>query len=627
MALLTLRNITVSFGGPVLFDQINLAIESGDKICLVGRNGTGKSTLLKLLNGQIIADSGEINRSPDLNIAMLEQEIPNDVHGSIYDVVADGLGNIGQLIAQYEHVVQQLGDDPDGKFLKQFERLHQELDASDGWQLQQRVSSILSRMDLQPDIDFSKLSGGMKRRVLLARALVNEPDLLLLDEPTNHLDIEGIKWLEEFMNSFDKAILFISHDRAFTRKLARRVFDLDRGQLSSWDCGFDDYLIRKQEALENEATMQAEFDKKLAREEVWIRQGIKARRTRNEGRVRALEKMRKTYSDRRVKLGSATIKLDDAAKSGRLVTDAQHITHGYDGRTLIDDLSITIMRGDRIGIIGPNGVGKSTLINILIGQLTPDHGTVKQGTNLEPAYFDQLRDQLDETKTVIDNVGEGRTTITIGDQSKHIIGYLQDFLFSPDRARSPVSALSGGERNRLLLAKLFTKPANILIMDEPTNDLDVETLELLEELLLNFDGTLILVSHDRAFLNNVITSTLVFEGNGKINEYIGNYDDYLRQRSIPGDKTKPAINKEKQTSAGNKKEKKLSYQEQKELDALPASIDTLESDIAALTEKMSAADFYQSDSEIISKANSDLESLQQQLDTAFQRWDALEEKV
>ncbi|HSP01125.1 MAG TPA: ATP-binding cassette domain-containing protein, partial [Thioalkalivibrio sp.] len=482
MPLLTLRDVTLSYGAAPLLDHINLAIEPGERLCLVGRNGAGKSTLMKMILGQVLPDSGEVVRSGELRVAILEQAVPAHTSGSVFDVVAAGLGNMGEQVRRYHRAVHDLTERPDdARAMTELERAQQALEAGDGWSLEQRVETVISRLDLPADAQFKALSGGLKRRVLLGRALVTEPDLLLLDEPTNHLDIEAIDWLEEFLLDFSGSLLFITHDRAFLRRLATRIIELDRGQLTDWPGDYDTYLRRKQEALETEARANALFDKKLAQEEAWIRQGIKARRTRNEGRVRALKALRAERAERRLRMGTTQMDIQAADRSGRMVIEAEGVSFHYDGKAVIRDFSSLILRGDKVGIVGPNGAGKTTLLRLLLGQLKPDSGRVRQGTNLEVAYFDQHRAVLDEEASVADNVGEGRDRLDINGEPKHVLSYLQDFLFEPARARQPVKALSGGERNRLLLAKLFTRPANLLVLDEPTNDLDAETLDLLEE--------------------------------------------------------------------------------------------------------------------------------------------------
>ncbi len=626
MPLLTLRNISLAFGGPLLLDSIDLQIEPGERLCLLGRNGEGKSTLMKVLAGFIKADEGVIDRQQNLKVAYLTQDVPADIKGSVYDVVASGLDEVGSLLKQYHHTILQFEHDHDDTLMEKLERIQHDLEAKGGWQFSQRIEATLSRLQLPADMAFSSLSGGLKRRVLLARALVVEPDLLLLDEPTNHLDIEAINWLEEFLLSWNGSLLFVTHDREFLRHLATRIIELDRGQLSSWQCNYDQYLERKQEALNAEAKANADFDKKLAQEEVWIRQGIKARRTRNEGRVRALEALRKERAQRRERSGKVDMKLNVQDRSGKIVVEVDDISYRYDEKFIVQNFSTTIMRGDHIGIIGPNGAGKTTLIQLLLGKLQPTSGSVKLGTKLEVAYFDQHRAALDLKKSVRDNLAEGTDKIEINGQTKHVMSYLQDFLFSPQRANSPVSTLSGGERNRLMLAKLFTKPFNMLVLDEPTNDLDVETLELLESLLLEYQGTLLLVSHDRAFLNNIVTSTLVFEGNGVVNEYVGGYDDWLRQKSaapVTKPVTKNTTPKEPakpQKSAA----KKLSYKDQRELESLPKLIETLETELSELQGKLADPNFFQQEPQAVTAATERMTEIEQELEAAFERWQELE---
>ncbi len=627
MALLTLRGVRVSYSGPALLDGVDLQIEPGERICLVGRNGTGKSTFMKVIADELGADEGEIIRRQGLKVARLTQEVPSDLSGTIYEVVASGLPQ-GKIVSEYHQLSLRLADDL--SLMKQFERVQHELEACGGWELQQQVDTVLSRLQLPPDADFSALSGGMKRRVLLARSLANNPDLLLLDEPTNHLDIDAIRWLEEFLLNYSGTLLFITHDRALLEKLATRIIELDRGRLTSWPGNYQTYLERKQAALDAEANQHAEFDKKLAQEETWIRQGIKARRTRNEGRVRALEAMREEHRARRQRSGNAKIQLQESAeRSGKLVMEADNVSYSYDDKPIVSHLTTTILRGDKVGIIGPNGAGKTTLLRLLLGQLAPQQGSIKLGTKLEVAYFDQYRAQLNEEQSVLDNVSQGRSTVTINDQPRHIISYLQDFLFSPERARTPVKALSGGERNRLLLARLFTHSANILVMDEPTNDLDMETLELLEELLLDYKGTLLLVSHDRSFLNKVVTSTLVFEGDGQINEYVGGYDDWLRQRPDPSatsntDKAPPKPSTKGSKATASKAPKKLSYKHQRELDELPKQIEILEADISQLHTTLADPDLYKQGPEAMTASQTKLESKEAELAAAYERWDELE---
>jgi len=625
VALITLNNITLAFGGPPIFDGINLQIEPGDRLCLLGRNGTGKSTLMKLISGELPPEQGEISRQQGLKVALVSQEVPQGLSGSVFDVVASGMGNAAALLAEYHHVAHELSVDGSETLLSRLETLQKELEDIGGWHLHQEVERVLSRLDLDADIDFDALSGGTKRRALLARALVANPDILLLDEPTNHLDIATIIWLEEFLLKQVKTVMFVTHDRAFARRMANRVAELDRGRIYAFSCGYESFVERREELLAAEITRQALFDKKLAQEEAWIRQGIKARRTRNEGRVRALKKLREERMQRRERQGTARIQLQEAERSGRLVVETDSASFSYDDRPIISNLSTTIMRGDRIGIIGPNGSGKTTLLRLLLGELQPQRGEVKLGTRMEVIYFDQMREQLDMNKSVQENVGEGNDTLIINGVSRHIIGYLQDFLFSPERARSPVSILSGGERNRLLLAKLFTKPSNVLVMDEPTNDLDAETLDLLEDLLAEYSGTLLLVSHDREFLNNVVTSTLVMGENGQAMEFVGGYDDWLRQTAAKETATqkvaKPAMEKPKRQA---ERPRKMSFKEERELEALPDRIATLEEEQQQLHATLSDPEFYKSAGAGVAEFNSRLEQLEQELSAAYLRWEELE---
>ena len=630
MALLSLKQITVSFGGPNLLEKVDFQLDRGERVCLVGRNGAGKSTLMKLIAGEIKADGGEMIGVQELKIARLEQEVPIGTHGKVFDVVANGLGEVAPLLVAYHDILHQLEFDSSEGLLNKLEKAQHKLEAADGWSLEQRVETVISRLSLDADAEFDSLSGGKKRRVLLAQALVKQPDILLLDEPTNHLDIESITWLEGFLKSYSGTLLFITHDRTFLQALATRIVQLDRGQLVSFPGDYANYLKMREEMLAAEAEQNAQFDKKLAQEEVWIRQGIKARRTRNEGRVRVLEKMRRERSQRRERQGTANMQLQEADRSGKLVIEAKHISQSYDGNQLFEDFSTVIQRGDRIGIIGPNGCGKSTLLSILLQRMEPEKGEVKHGTNLEIAFFDQLRGQLNEEESVVENVGQGSDHVDVNGSRKHIIGYLQDFLFTPERARTPVKALSGGERNRLLLAKLFTQPANLLVMDEPTNDLDAETLELLEDLLLNYSGTLLLVSHDRAFLNNVVTSSIVFDTDGQVREYVGGYDDWLRQRPQSGSKSdnKPAKTQSvaETSKPAVKKKSQLTYQEQLDLKALPAKIEELEARQQAFNQQMSDPDFYQQDADTITALQQQLAALEEELEAAYTRWEILEDK-
>jgi len=625
VALLSLKQITVSYGGPNLLNKVDFQLDRGERVCLVGRNGAGKSTLMKLIAGELTADGGEI-RGSDLKIARLEQEVSGSTDGSVFDVVAQGLGEVAPLLIEYHHVLHQLETDASESVLAALEKAQGKLEAADGWSVEQRVESVISRLSLNADSEFSALSGGMKRRVLLAQALVKEPDILLLDEPTNHLDISSITWLEEFLKSYAGTVLFITHDRTFLQALATRIVQLDRGQLVSFPGDYRTYLERREALLAEEESQNALFDKKLAQEEVWIRQGIKARRTRNEGRVRALQQLRRERGQRREKLGNVKMQLQEAQRSGKLVIEAEDLAQSYDGRTLFSEFTTLIQRGDRIGVIGPNGCGKSTLLSILLGKNKPEKGEVTLGTNIEVAYFDQLRSQLKEEESVVDNVGQGIDFVEISGARKHIMGYLQDFLFTPERARTPVKALSGGERNRLLLAKLFTQPANLLVMDEPTNDLDAETLDLLEDLLMNYQGTLLLVSHDRAFLNNVATSTIVFDDDGQVREYVGGYDDWVHQRRLDqqerSDKPKSVA---KPIKSGGKKSS-LTYQEQLDLAALPKQIETMELKQTELHDKISQPEFYQQAEDKVSAVQAQLAELTEELEFTYDRWQQLEAK-
>ncbi len=627
MPLITLNNIHLAYGAEPLLDGVELVVEPGERICLIGRNGAGKSTLMKLIAGEIHADEGDRVRGQGIRIARLEQEVPDSARGSVFDVVADGLEEAGELLKAYHQAGQAVSEEPSEANLGILAKVQQRLEAVDGWRLEQRVETVLSRLELNADARFAHLSGGMKRRVLLARALVLEPDLLLLDEPTNHLDIASIQWLEEFLLGWSGALLFVTHDRAFLRRLATRILELDRGYLTDWPGDYDNYLRRREERLNAEEKANERFDKKLAQEEVWIRQGIKARRTRNEGRVRALQQMREAFRQRRSQQGQASMQLQSAERSGKLVVEVTDISYAWDERPLVKDFSTRIMRGDRIGLIGPNGVGKSTLLNLLLGRLAPQTGDVCLGTNLQIAFFDQLREALDENRTVLDNLAGGSEKIEVNGKSKHVISYLQDFLFSPSRVRQPVRALSGGERNRLMLAKLFAKPANLLVLDEPTNDLDVETLELLEELLMAFDGTLLLVSHDRDFLDNVITSSLVFEGGGRIGEYVGGYSDWLQQRPSPV----PAAAKIKQpapstepTRAQAPPRKKLSYKDQRDLEQLPGRIEQLEQELERVQQQLADPELYQSGGDKVTQLNDLMAGLESELSDAYSRWEELE---
>jgi len=597
MALVTVKELRIGFRGPPLLDGVSCQIEPGQRIGLLGRNGAGKTTFMRILSGQVQPDGGEVALSPGVRVSLLPQDVPPTVAGTIREVVGQGLP-------------------------------HDANDHDVTWQIEQRVNRILAEMELPPERPFEALSSGMKRRVLLAQALVAAPDLLLLDEPTNHLDLAAIEWLEEFLARWNTTLLFVTHDRMFLRQLATRIFEIDRGRLFDWSCDYDTFLRRKEEALAAEEKQNALFDKRLAEEEVWIRTGIKARRTRNEGRVRALEQMRRLRSERREASGKVALAILDGERSGMLVADVKDASFAYGERTIFRDFSTSIMRGDKIGIIGPNGAGKTTLLRVLLGQLPPQSGSVRLGTNLQIAYFDQLRQQLDGDASLQQNVGDGYDTIRTSGGARHIIGYLRDFLFSPEQARSPVRFLSGGERNRVLLAKLFAKPANVIVLDEPTNDLDTETLELLEERLVAFEGTVLLVSHDRAFLNNVVTSTIVFEDGG-VREYVGGYDDWLRQRKPRPTRRASEGVPSPTRSVGEELpvKRKLSFNERRELDSLPAKIEQTVAEVAALHQQMADAAFYQQPGPQIAAAQAELKQLESELAAAYERWEALEQLV
>ena len=627
MALIGMRDVCWGVDDPPLLENITFRIEKGERVCLIGRNGVGKSTLLKLLSGTIVPDSGDIWRQQGVTVAALEQDVPPQFEGRVFDVVADGLGEIGRGLVEYHYLCDETEKKTASDRSNRRDELQQLLDAGGGWELLRKIENVLSRTGLDPDRRFADLSAGMKRRTLFARALALEPDLLLLDEPTNHLDIDSIVWMEEYILRHVKTLLFITHDRSFLKRIATRVVELDRGRLDSYACDYDTYLKRRQAALETEDKQNGLFDKKLSQEEAWIRQGIKARRTRNEGRVRALKKMRDARRARRQKIGNARLEIQEAERTGKLVIEATGVSFTHGEFPVVRDFSTTVMRGDKLGIIGPNGVGKTTLLKILLKEIVPDTGRVRHGTHLEVAYFDQLRAQLDEQKTVQENIGEGNDFIIFNGQKRHVIRHLQDFLFSPERCRTPVYVLSGGEKNRLLLAKLFTKPANVLVLDEPTNDLDTETLELLEEVLFDYPGTLLLVSHDRTFLNHVVTSTIAFEGSGQVIEYAGGYDDWLVQRprkdggeALP-EKKSPKKKSEAPMPPGKRK---LGYRETRELEELPKKIDALESEQKALYEAMADPVFYQSEKNEIARVKARLETVEQEIEAAFLRWEELE---
>ena len=599
MMLLSLQKVSISFGGPLLLDEASVQIERGERVCLLGRNGEGKSTLLKLINGELMPDSGEISRKKGLRTAYLSQEIPRELNGTVFEIVHDGL--------------------------KKMDRSHAEHDTGQDWEKSHQIEKMISLMQLDANSEFKVLSAGLKRRVLLARGLVCKPEILLLDEPTNHLDIASIDWLEEFLLRYEGTIFFVTHDRMFLKKIANRIIELDRGKLADWECDYETFLSRKQAVLDAEEKQWSTFDKKLVNEEIWLRQGIKARRTRNEGRVRDLEKMRSVRRERRTLTGTVRMQTQEVERSGMKVIKVENLGFGYDNTPIIKGFSTTIMKGDKVGFIGPNGAGKSTLLQLLLGKLTPQQGIIQHGTNLQIAYFDQLREQLQEDKSVFYNVGDGNDFITLNGKQQHVIGYLQKFLFSPERARINVSILSGGERNRLLLARLFTRPANVLVMDEPTNDLDMETLELLEEMLLEYKGSLLLVSHDRAFFNNVVTSTIVFEGKGEVNEYIGGYDDWLRQRKqVEVNSKKRSQLKTDRPDKNIERPRRLSYKEQRELSTLPQRIEQLEEEQNKLYQTVSDPLFYKKGNDEATIVRARLSALDSELCTAYERWEALE---
>ncbi len=653
MPLVSLDRVSIAYGHLPLLDAVSLQIEPGERVSLIGRNGTGKSTLLRLIGGELAPDEGTVWRQPGIRMARLEQDVPLSAHRAVFDVVADGLGDLRDVITAYHRAVHEMteGGDQGAAALDRLGRLQHDLEEREGWNLEQRVELVLERLQLPAGAIVDTLSGGWRRRVLLARALVAQPELLLLDEPTNHLDIEAITWLETFLAEYSGAVVFVTHDRAFLQRLATRIVEIDRGALTSWPGDYATYLRRKEEALANEATLQSKFDKQLADEEVWLRQGIKARRTRNEGRVKALLAMRAERAARRDQIGDVRLTVEQAGPSGKLVFEATHVSKAFAATNatnstnpVVMDFSARIMRGDRIGLIGPNGAGKTTLLTLLLGEMAPDAGEVRQGANVQIAYYDQQREQLDPERTVFDTVGEGNDTITANGRSRHVHSYLRDFLFPPERAYSPVKALSGGERNRLLLARLFTRPANVLVLDEPTNDLDLETLELLEAQLLEWPGTLLLVSHDRDFLDNVVTSTFVFEGQGRVREYVGGYQDWVRQRDAAareaaadaaprrsrpvstGGGTRAILERAGAPGPGAPAAKKLSYKEQRELDEWPARIDALESEQRALTLRIASAEFYRESAETIASSLARVDALERELIAAYARWNDLESR-
>ena len=627
MALISLQDISLSFGGLPILDRISMQIEAGERVCLVGRNGEGKSSLMRVIAGKQPTDSGRIMRQQGMKIGLLDQEVEASLEGTVYSVVAGGVDRFMALLDQHRDVSSHLAENGSESLLADLAAVEHEMETASIWQMRQQIETVLSRLQLDPDRNFVELSGGMKRRVMLARALVCHPDLLLLDEPTNHLDIDSITWLEEFLLASSCTLLFVTHDRDLLKKLATRILDLERGSISSWPGDYNTYLRRKEELLAAESRRHARFDKKLAQEETWVRQGIKARRTRNEGRVRALIEMRRQHQVRRQQVGNVRMEITGAGLSGKQVAVLEDVSLSYGDHLVIRNFSGTVLRGDRIGIIGPNGAGKTTLLRLLLGDLRPDAGQVRLGTNLLPVYFDQQRAQLDDMKTVVDNLGDGNDFVEINGRRRHIIGYLRDFLFTPDRARSPISILSGGERNRLLLAKLFARPSNVLVLDEPTNDLDIETLELLEELLMEYNGTVLVVSHDRAFLNNIVTSTLVFEGEGLLQEYAGGYDDWLRQSPVHRKKG-PLVREERKErikgqAAGPRK---LTFKESRELEKLPGRIETLEQEQKLLYEAMTDESLYRDKGNGAARAGTRLGELEQLLQEAYSRWEELESR-
>ncbi|MEZ8647137.1 ABC transporter ATP-binding protein [Vibrio cyclitrophicus] len=632
MALLTIHNGQLAFGDHPLLDRADFALQENERVCLVGRNGAGKSTLMKILSGNIIMDDGKMQITQDVVVSRLEQDPPRNEQGTVYDYVAGGLAEIGEQLKIYHDLLDLIGTEPSEKNLNRLTRVQEQLDHANAWRFEDRVSNVMAALKLTAETKLTDLSGGWQRKAALARALVCDPDVLLLDEPTNHLDVATIEWLEGFLKDFRGSIIFISHDRAFIKSMATRIVDLDRGKLSSFPGDYENYLLEKEEALRVEEMQNAEFDKKLAQEEVWIRQGIKARRTRNEGRVRALKKLREERINRREVQGKAVIQIDDGQRSGKIVFEAENLNFGFEGKEIVKDFSFNIMRGDRIALIGPNGCGKSTVLKLLLDQLKPDSGRLHCGTKLEVAYFDQYREILDPEKSVIDNLADGKQEVTVGGRERHALSYLQDFLFSPKRARTPVKALSGGEKNRLLLARIFLKSNNLLILDEPTNDLDIETLELLEDLLANYQGTLLLVSHDRQFVDNTVMTSWIFEGNGVIEEFVGGYHDAQQQRKQALEyrqvekpsKPEKVVEETPKTAPVKAKPKKLSYKLQRELEALPMRLEELETQIETLQEEVNDPSFFSKSVEQTQPVLDKLSAAEQELEVAFERWEELE---
>lgn len=643
MALVSVQNVSLTLSGPKLLDAVNLQIAEGQRVCLLGRNGTGKSSFLKVINGDLPCDSGSIVRQQGVTVAMLAQEVPQHISGVVYSVVASGLGDVGDALAtHFEAGVRLAQGETSEELMSAMLDAQQFLDSKGGWEAHQIVQSVINHLKLSPEAEFSTLSGGVKRRCLLGRALACQPDVLLLDEPTNHLDVESIAWLEEFLLRYIRTLVMVTHDRLFLRKIANRIVELDRGNLADWQCDYDTFLSRKEELLHAEEKEWARFDQKLAEEEVWVRKGLKARRTRNMGRVRALQDMREERKKRRERFGSVSMRVQEAERSGKLVLEAKDISYAYpdSGKAVVTGFSAAISRGDKVGLIGPNGIGKTTLLRLLLGHLEPTAGVVRHGTRLEVSYFDQLRNSLDENASVRDNIAEGNDTVEIAGNRRHVVGYLKDFLFDPERMRMPVHSLSGGERNRLLLAKLFTIPSNVLVMDEPTNDLDVETLELLENLLVEYAGTLLLVSHDRAFLNNVVTSTIAFEEGGRIAEYVGGYDDWLRQRpeisevDVVPEKPVEEEHEGTEVSAGFSQARKLSYNEQRELTALqeeladlPEKLEALDEEQAMLEKKLADPKLYTTSPEEFSRTSDRLAGIASEQEAMLERWEVVEARV
>ena len=633
MPLVTLDHVSLAFGHLPLLDDLVLRIERGERVCVVGRNGTGKSTLLRIISGEQRPDDGSVWTEPGSRMARLEQDVPFSTDRAVFDVVAEGLGDLSDLVADYHRVAVEAAEASTPAILEKLGRLQHELDERDGWRIEQRVELVLSHLDLPSDAIVDTLSGGWRRRVLLARALVAEPDVLLLDEPTNHLDLNAIIWLEAFLSEYPGAVVFVTHDRAFLQRVATRIVEIDRGRLTSWPGDYAAFRRQKDEWLANESVSRDKLDKRLADEEVWLRQGVKARRTRDEGRVRALMAMRRERAMRRDQPGTVRLRIERAQSSGQVVLEADDVSKAFGSKPVVQHFSARVMRGDRIGLIGPNGAGKTTLLRLLLGQLAPDVGEVRVGAGVELAYYDQQREQLDPDRTVFETVGDGNDTVTVDGRSRHVNAYLRDFLFPPERAQSPVKSLSGGERNRLLLARLFTRQSNLLVLDEPTNDLDLETLELLEARLVEWSGTLLLVSHDRAFLDNVVTSTFVFEGNGAVQEYVGGYEDWLRQRQPPAPQAvsstagRPTqglrVGRADSVAAVASPAKKLSYRERREFDKLPARIEALEAEQRTLGGTISDPAFYKQPAEVITAALERAKSLERDLDSLYTRWDEL----